>query len=45
MLTIKHLSITIKLFSNIYLTYMLTRVSNFKTYDGTTINNEARKEF
>ena len=24
---------------------MLTRVSSFKTYDGTTINNENRKEF
>ena len=24
---------------------MLTRVSNFTTYDGTTINNEDRKEF
>ena len=25
-------------------TYMLTRVSNFTTYDGTTIKNEDRKE-
>ena len=24
---------------------MLTRVSNFKTYDGTTIINEDRKKF
>ena len=28
-----------------FLTYMLIRVSNFTTYDGTTINNEYRKEF
>ena len=27
------------------LTYMLTRVFNFTTYDGTAINNEDRKEF
>ena len=26
-------------------TCMLARVFNFKTYDGTTINNEDRKEF
>ena len=31
-----------------FLTYMLTRVSKFTTYtegDGTTINNEDKKEF
>ena len=28
-----------------FLTYMLTRVFNFTTYDGTAINNEGRKEF
>ena len=25
--------------------YVLTRVSSFTTYEGTTINNEDRKEF
>ena len=28
-----------------FLTCMLAHVFNFKTYDGTTINNEDRKEF
>lgn len=28
-----------------FLTYTLTRGSNFTTYDGTTINKEDRKEF
>ena len=28
-----------------FLTYTLTRGSNFTTYDGTTINKENRKEF
>ena len=28
-----------------FLTYMLTRMFNFPTFDGTAINNEDRKEF
>ena len=28
-----------------FLTYMLTRVSNFTTYDFTATNNEGKKEF
>ena len=28
-----------------FLTCMLTRVPNFTTFDGTTFNNDGRKEF